>query len=903
MTHACPQCATPCEDSHRFCPHCGERVQPVRTSPLPPQDPLINRTLPGGYVILELVGIGGMGRVYRAEQQTLGRTVAVKVIHPHLLGDEAAAARFITEARAASRLNHPNSVAVIDFGKTDDGQLYLVMEYLRGRDLARVSYEEGPLPIPRILDILRQTLAALAEAHHLGIVHRDLKPENIVLERLRSGADFVKVVDFGLAKMAQGPREKNITVPGIICGTPDYMAPEQGRGVPIDARADIYSIGVILFQLLTKRLPFEADSPTQVVLMHMTLAPPDPRQVAPERNIPDALSQVVLKALDKDPERRFASAEELSESLSSPELSSSVRSWLPPLACPDCGQPVLRSQKYCGECGVRVSVPPGPSQSVTSARMTTGFPGPAGQTNGQLPLACRDDDLAWLEEQISIQPRALTTARVVGATGVGKTRLLREFVTRLENGGALVVETGPDPFWAEVSYFAARRAISALAGIEGSSSAPREWPDASAEARLGLDEVFGRMGKSKSPSVQERRQLTARALRWALDQAVNRAGGAHVVLIIDDLHCIDGASRNIFADALATPHHGPVLVVGAHTPNFDPAWPAEGGVRSIIGIPTANALELARDLHLDRISLPPPPGPDARVLPLYLDQLVAFAVEGGSNPPPRLADLIALRIERLAPASRRVLQATAVLGDNVDANDVETLVPSGAMPRSDSGHPQRSAVMASIAGLTAQRFLERGRRGLQHQHPLVREIALGTIPAGVRRELHARAARIAEAKGLPLEVRAYHTLHAQDAFQALLLIEQVADRALARGDAGGAAVWLNRALELARLELFRGDLDDPMRAVLIFSRKLGEALLVAGDLTYADGVLREALDLAGPSGLDRAKVLSALCRVAYERGRMAEAVAFVREAVEQATRAGEKDLVESLVSLRRSWST
>ena len=130
-----------------------------------PDDPLIGRTLPGGYLILELVGIGGMGRVYRAEQTTLGRTVAVKIIHPHLVGDENAAARFITEARAASRLNHPNSVGIIDFGKTADGQLYLVMEFLRGRDLARVAYEEGPLPFRRIVDVLRQTLAALAEAH------------------------------------------------------------------------------------------------------------------------------------------------------------------------------------------------------------------------------------------------------------------------------------------------------------------------------------------------------------------------------------------------------------------------------------------------------------------------------------------------------------------------------------------------------------------------------------------------------------------------------------------------------------------------------------------------------------------------------------------------------------------
>ncbi|HEY5375335.1 MAG TPA: serine/threonine-protein kinase, partial [Polyangiaceae bacterium] len=249
-------------------------------------DKFVGKSLPGGYYILDLISVGGMGRVYRAEQAALGRTVAVKIIHPHLLSDENSALRFMTEARAASQLNHPNSIAVFDFGRTDDGQPYLVMEFLRGKDLARVAYEEGPLPFSRIVEVLRQTLAALSEAHDLGIVHRDLKPENIILEPLRRGGDFVKVVDFGLAKLRADAQHPSVTSPGIVCGTPDYMAPEQGRGDPIDGRSDLYSMGVVLFQLLTGRLPFEADSPTQVVMMHLTIPVPDPRQVAPERNIP-----------------------------------------------------------------------------------------------------------------------------------------------------------------------------------------------------------------------------------------------------------------------------------------------------------------------------------------------------------------------------------------------------------------------------------------------------------------------------------------------------------------------------------------------------------------------------------------------------------------------------------------
>jgi serine/threonine-protein kinase len=904
MTRPCPQCGNGCDESHKFCPLCGFPIAQIAGT-APAEDPFINRTLPGGYVILDLVGIGGMGRVYRAEQRMLGRTVAVKVIHPHLLGDESASARFIAEARAASRLNHPHSVGVIDFGKTDDGQLYLVMEFLRGRDLARVAYEEGPLPIRRILDVLRQALAALAEAHHIGIVHRDLKPENIILEPLRAGGDFVKVVDFGLAKIVEGPRHA-ITTPGIICGTPDYMAPEQGRGAVIDARADLYSMGIILFQLLTGRLPFEADTPTQVVLMHLSIPPPDPRQVSPERNIPESLVEVVARTLSKEPDDRWASATEMAQALGNiqTELESRGRivSHAPPSDCPSCGQVVPGGQKFCGECGARTSIAP------TSLRTTRGGVGkppssPVGAPKLPLPLTHRQEDLTFLEHHRTELRSSLTATRIVGESGVGKTRLLREFLAIAKSAGDLVVETGPDPWWAEVGYYAARRAIGQLAGLGPAGGDEKDWAGASAEARRGIIEVFGRadaLSSALSPS--ERRYTAAEALRWALTRAARRAAKSRVILAIDDLNRVDGASRNAFADALSEPPLVPVLIVATHVPAFDPGW-SNGSARPIAGLPTSKAAELARAYGVaERISLlPGAPDPHhTTVLPLYLDQLVRFTFEGGSSPPARLADLVALRIERLAPATRRVLQALAVLGDDVDPHQIETL----SAEKGDGRQPGISqSVAAGIAALEGSQIIERVGELLRHTHPLVREIASASIPAAVRRELQIAAARDAEENNLPIEVRALHTLNAQDSFEALLLSEQVAERALARGDASGAVLWLHRALELARRELFRGELDDPMRAVLIFSRKLGEALTVAGDLTDADGVLREALDLAGPSGPDRAKVLGALANVAHERARAGEAQNYLSEALEQASRSGAVEVVASLEDMRRAWAS
>ena len=288
---------------------------PRRRGGIDQGDKLVGQTLPGGYQILDLISVGGMGRVYRAEQRALGRTVAVKVIHPHLLADENSIVRFMTEARAASQLNHPNSVGVIDFGKTEDGQPYLVMEFLRGKDLARVSYEEGPLPFKRIVDVLRQVLAALSEAHDLGIVHRDLKPENIILEPLRRGGDFVKVVDFGLAKLKADTttperhdarhRVRHARLHGARAGArrsdrrPQRPLRRGRDPVPAAHRA----------AAVRGREPDAggADAPVG--------AGARSAQVAPERNIPEPLVRVVQKALQKNADDRYQDALEFADAL------------------------------------------------------------------------------------------------------------------------------------------------------------------------------------------------------------------------------------------------------------------------------------------------------------------------------------------------------------------------------------------------------------------------------------------------------------------------------------------------------------------------------------------------------------------------------------------------------------
>jgi serine/threonine-protein kinase len=278
------------------------------------------------------------------------------------------------------------------------------------------------------------------------------------------------------------------------------------------------------------------------------------------------------------------------------------------------------------------------------------------------------------------------------------------------------------------------------------------------------------------------------------------------------------------------------------------------------------------------------------VLPMYIEQVLRYAQDGGSDPPSRLADLIALRVDTLEPNARRTLQALSVIGDEMKPDTLLELLTKTDNLDGMLNDLQRAGMVE----------LEAGR--VSTSHPLLREIVLSGIPATARKELHAKALRACERISAPIEARAQHAYHAGDSFQALLLLEQVADRATARGDAATEVLALRRGLEIARQEISRGELDDPLRAVLIFGRKLGASLTRAGNFADAEGVLREALDVAGPSGTDRARVLSALAHVAHGRHRSTEAVSYIEQAIVVARQSGAHDLVSSFNDTRRAWA-
>jgi serine/threonine-protein kinase len=282
-------------------------------------DPNIGRELLGGqFQILQKIGSGGMGAVYKAAQPAMSRMVAVKILHPKLANRKDLVSRFRREARAMSHLAHPNTVKVLLYGELDDGSLYIVMEYLEGKNLNQVVRREGPLPVERAVPVLIQVCGALQEAHLQGIVHRDLKPENIFLSTNGGLKDYAKVLDFGLAKVTERemrPGSIMLTQEGMVFGTPEFMSPEQAQGKTLDARSDIYSLAVILYEVLTGKLPFEARTPMEHIQFHVTKPPIPLDERVPGKKFPPGLSDVVAKALAKKPEDRYESAADFAEAL------------------------------------------------------------------------------------------------------------------------------------------------------------------------------------------------------------------------------------------------------------------------------------------------------------------------------------------------------------------------------------------------------------------------------------------------------------------------------------------------------------------------------------------------------------------------------------------------------------
>ncbi|RAL24759.1 hypothetical protein DL240_00685 [Lujinxingia litoralis] len=337
----CPKCNRRFPDNTLFCPDDGKALvhrvdnpspaagqpsarsqsavdAPPRRSTMPPPDlnNLVGQRLFGEYTITKKLGEGGMGAVYLAQQDSIDQKIAVKVLHEHAAESDELIQRFHREARVVSMLTHPNIIRVFIFGRTEGGLLYLAMEYVEGQSL-RERMDAQPLEEIQAIKLMKQLCSGLSEAHDLGIIHRDLKPDNVLLTNFRGESNFVKILDFGIAKLNEAdgkPEQQKLTQAGIVYGTPEYLSPEQAQALELDHRTDIYSLGVMLYELITGTVPFQGATPVQILTAHVFSEVPSPSSVSPVPVAP-TMERIIMRALSKDPGERFEDAMAMFEAL------------------------------------------------------------------------------------------------------------------------------------------------------------------------------------------------------------------------------------------------------------------------------------------------------------------------------------------------------------------------------------------------------------------------------------------------------------------------------------------------------------------------------------------------------------------------------------------------------------
>jgi serine/threonine-protein kinase len=812
----------------------------VSSAPVIDAGNLIGLRLGGKYEIVEPLGSGSMGWVYRARHLELGNSVAVKVMKPEEGPEHRTVERFRREARAVGRLNHPHIVSVIDFGEDPSGLLYLITELLHGRPLHHVIHQEAPLEPERAVRLVGQILAALEESHGAGVIHRDLKAENIMLCSPRGGPEFVKVLDFGIARIVD-EREQRLTQRGQFFGTPGYMSPEQIRGEEAGPACDVYAVGVLLFELLTGKLPFDADNLAGLIHKHLSEAPPRLGDRVSGGESLERLQGVVDRALEKDPAARFGSATAFREALAAAIRSGAGGG----RSCEACGEALAAGARFCAGCGtdVRPSVlPPRPGAPPA---------GPAGEISRACAAAlllgghCHPsapDFWRWVPDELPRVARPEVDAaaarllagpggvlEILGEPGSGRTWAAREAFRAAAAAGLEVAWAEPHPRRAPVPWTPLRKVAAQILllddppNAEALRRAARPHPDLET-ALPALLALFGLPGPTDDAEPPGRRAAIAAAVRAVL--SLPASGGR--IVVFDDVDQFDAASREAIVELLRRPPPSSLRIVLTAGASIDPA--AAAPIRLVLGpLPSKPVIDHIGAVVSDacRIDLRAVEAlvDGARGNPLHLRQALAAAAEGAPPEPRSLASTTAGRVHRLPMRLQVVLQTLAVLGVEAPLEDVRDLL--GSFPGED-------VVDLLVGRGLIERSGSPGRPRLRFAHPLIAEVVRETMPAQVRVEAHAAALALVARRQRPAAELAMHAEAAERYEAAAAAWDQAARLLRLHGDPAGAALLLRRAVAIVRWKL----LADPRDPVSVRAhRALGEALAEAGDAEGACAVL------------------------------------------------------------------
>ncbi|MCD6498025.1 MAG: protein kinase [Deltaproteobacteria bacterium] len=892
----------------KFCAACGARF-PELEQPVSVPAGLIGRRIADKYLIVEQVGEGGMGAVYKAEQLILGRLVAIKVLHRQLLNDETAVARFRSEARVASRLNHPNSIAVLDFGQTPDGLFYLVTEYLDGQPLSDILADHESLPVAFVVTVMDQVLAAIEQAHELGLVHRDLKPENIFVERFSDGTVMAKVLDFGIVKDLDvlGP---GLTTPGMVCGTPEYMAPEQARGKTVGPATDVYALGVVFYELLTGINPFERGSAAETMVAQLRHEPRPLWQVAPS-GIPNIkiLSRILEGALSKKVEDRYENASLFRKDLLvwSADLLENVEqgTWneIVPARTPrqerapleGSAAPTARKEAESSLKLIRSVLDKRSTNRVVldddaRVRDVSSADRHAPPFRERPELVGRSEDLAVAQEALSVSP----LVNIWGEPGVGKSHFLRVLADQLRADGSDVLLLSPDDdLFTESLGTLGFAAAPLLELVDGDESECAVSSDAQVLGRADLswlrDLVDGRLSGTTLPEeVVHREQIAS----WANLIFVWTHRSNRTVLLLDDMDRYDSASQEMLRTFFSMGGMDGLHVV------FVSSRPVElAGTISLQLEPlnVEQAAELAAWLLKDG-----PAKVDEAAIHLAAGNafFIQQAVLSGPDierhdPAARRIDLLDRRLRRLAGSSRWVLQAAAVIRGAFTLDEIHRILcdarhPTGELVSSFLERDQISTdqLREHLDALVDHGFL----KNVQDDrwvvsHRIVSQAVEASIPAGVRSKLHeARLVQIAS-RPMSMGMAAEHALSAGLDTEAIRhAITRAAARAQRLHDYPRAIRLWSGLLNRLRRGWSTGGVGNRglVDELCQTARALAASLLANGDSRQAESLLRDlTVTLSGEASHEMfASLLLDLASIDLESGRIELAVDELGRALE-----------------------
>jgi len=839
MYRVCEKCRLPNQLSYHECPECKGPL-----THLPQRDgaSLQGAIIEKRYRMEEFVGEGAMAWVYRGSHVDLGSSVAIKLLKPAFAQDARFLARFKKEATAIGALSHPNILSVITSGDTCTGIPYMVCEFIKGASLGGVLQAEGRLSWKRALHIFTQILSALDEAHSREVVHRDLKPDNIMVMAMRSGEDFCKIVDFGIA-LHQVPNEQRLTQHGEIFGTPEYMAPETIKGQPATSASDLYSAGIILYEMVTGQLPFTGPAIFDVLLAHIEKRHQPPTSIVPE--LPPEIDAVMDRVLAKNPAERIQSAAEFKKMLqftASPAV----------VACESCRQEMRADHKFCPHCGAtnRALIQSGKVDAVTAMETLERIL--IKEKPFIAPFFGRDREKIVITDFLRSRRLCL---EISGEMGIGKTALVRSALADLGNIPVVVHHVEPDPLGCQRSWWPVRELARALAGLP---EAPGMDDLLGICMALELDpedvphllHLFELDADQPTLEFQVRLREMITSVARFLCAATNRKP---TLLVFNDVDVYDLPSCRVLEQLYFMIQGLPIKVI---TTGEHPLFMADNMPSELYEHLQLRRLEdeVARDLgfvvmsenscswhgHLSSLVSA------AGGLPLHLLEGMRLLTEGGSEVNLPLADLVQLRVRRLPKKAQHLLQWISVYGNSVPVDVAEMALGPG--------------VFASQAVDVCEKrgFLRRvnGER-LQLAHPLLARLILEEMPATLRAEIHEALLESEHATLLDPHALAFHALYAHRLEDASKYFEQAAAQCEFRLDDQGAIFYYRKAHELAKMEAMTGKNEQRYAQI---SARYGDLLRFSGQLHAAEAVLREALTFCIDCASCEAVILSSLAR-------------------------------------------